>query len=213
MKKWQSHTLLHPDAFDGEMLGVVSYREDCGLHLIVRITSYAEYIATRDPGFAASHPQLRRANPLGVTILLKTADQMVIASRRSLTAEQNPGLLYFIGGYAHPRDVLDASSDFSLQTIIRESAEELAVNVSSALVLGIATDPQYCHPELFAVASVSESTHEVNKKWQSAVDRSEAAELVFLPLQELLLSACNFYDITWSFETGLHLLGMCRRKL
>src|SRR5437588_11583941 len=99
---WKSYQARYPSAFNGAMLGLVEIKgyDTNELQLLVKRTSYAEYVATRDPSFQVTHPQVERANPLGITVAALSSDDMIVITRRSVNAEQNPGMPYFIGGYA-----------------------------------------------------------------------------------------------------------------
>lgn len=199
---WDRFLAKHPAAFDGQLLRMAEHRiEDNRLTITAQSTCFSAYVATRHAGFAEEHPQAERADPLGLTVVLVTADQQVIVTRRSLTAEQNPGALYLIGGYAEPAkgeeiDLFDEAA--------RELAEEVAVTDiarSSAFAIGLAYDPVYCHPELFLMASSRSTAAEILGGARHAPDRNEAAELFASPLSDIL----NNEDFmpgsakTWSF--------------
>ncbi|MGO7800576.1 NUDIX hydrolase, partial [Rhizobium ruizarguesonis] len=64
--------------------------------------------------------------PLGMTaVVLKAADS-VIVKKRSIEADQNPGGLYIIGGYAETGKGFDTVNLFP--EIARDIAEEIAVS-------------------------------------------------------------------------------------
>lgn len=199
---WDRFLARHPAAFDGQLLRMAVHRiEDNRLTITAQSTCFSAYVATRHAGFAEENPQAARADPLGLTVVLVTADQHVIVTRRSLTAEQNPGALYLIGGYAEPAegeeiDLFDEAA--------RELAEEVAVtdiDRATAFAIGLGYDPVHCHPELFLLASSRSASAEILHSARHAPDRNEAAELFASPLSHIL----NDEDFmpgsarTWSF--------------
>jgi 8-oxo-dGTP pyrophosphatase MutT (NUDIX family) len=208
---WKSYRARYPFAFNGGMLGLVEIKncDASELLLLIRHTCYAEYVATRDPFFHADHPQSTRANPIGITIVALSSDDNVVITRRAGAADQNPGLPYFVGGYAEPpaSNELDGILCANAQ---RELAEELGIsNISTMLVIGIAMDPLYCHPELFVVARLHIQASDVHSAWSRAQSRDEASGLILLPVSELLSVPSEILfpsGVTWSFEAGAFLL-------
>nr|WP_184396615.1 NUDIX hydrolase [Rhizobium sp. BK650] len=199
---WDRLLARHPAAFDGRLLRMAAYGiEDGRLTITAESTCFSAYVATRHPDFAAAHPQAERADPLGLTVVLITADQQVITTKRSLAAEQNPGALYFVGGYAEPAtgeeiDLFDEAA--------RELAEEIAVTDierSRSYAIGLAYDPVFCHPELLLLMASRSTAADILDGAHHAPDRNEAAELFASPLSDIL----NDDDFlpgaprTWSF--------------
>ena len=126
-------------AFDGALLRMADYRiEDGRLFVAANSTSFSAYVATRHPGFGDKYPHEARADPLGMTAIVLTADDGVIVTKRSLAADQNPGGLYLIGGYAEPAKDSDTVDLF--QEVARDIAEEIAVSDlirSASLLIGL----------------------------------------------------------------------------
>jgi 8-oxo-dGTP pyrophosphatase MutT (NUDIX family) len=210
---WIAHKNRYPLAHDGPMLGLAAILEgtSTGLRLAVRPTSYSQYLATRSPSFTATHPGMSRANPLGTTIIVLTADGMVVVTRRSMSADQNPGMTYFVGGYVEPVANADVASVIGA-TMTREVTEELGIKCSNVIVLGVANDPIFCHPEVCAVSRVCAKAEEISKAWQKACDKSETSELLLISLPELLSCAPEKLfpgGVTWSFASASHLLRRC----
>jgi len=199
---WDRFLARHPAAFDGRLLRMAAYGIENGrLTITANSTCFSAYVVTRHAGFAEEHPQAERADPLGLTVVLITADQQVIVTKRSLTAEQNPGALYLVGGYAEPA----AGEETDLfEEAARELAEEIAVtdlDRSESFAIGLAYDPVFCHPELFLLTESRSSAAEILDGAHHAPDRNEAAELFASPLSDIL----NGDDFlpgaprTWSF--------------
>jgi 8-oxo-dGTP pyrophosphatase MutT (NUDIX family) len=216
---WNSYQRRYPSAFNGQMLGLIGI-ERCdtdALRLAVKRTSYAEYVATRDHSFPITHPRMRRANPIGITALALTSDDQVVVTRRSASAEQNPGMPYFVGGYAEPPLNEQLPDDLICANALRELTEELGVaNIDAMIAIGMAMDRVYCHPEMFVTTRLRVRASEIQESWERATGRQEASKLMFLPVAELLSTADEvlFPDgVTWSFAVGTFLLKQCRERI
>lgn len=199
---WDRFLARHPAAFDGRLLRMAAYGIENGrLTITANSTCFSAYVVTRHAGFAEEHPQAERADPLGLTVVLITADQQVILTKRSLTAEQNPGALYLVGGYAEPA----AGEETDLfEEAARELAEEIAVtdlDRSESFAIGLAYDPVFCHPELFLLTESRSSAAEILDGAHHAPDRNEAGELFASPLSDILNDDDFLPDAprTWSF--------------
>ena len=204
---WRSYRVEYPLAFNGSMLKLLEI-EHCSqeeFRLVVEPTTYAEYVATRSPEFDITYPESERANPIGMTIIVLSSDNKVVITRRSATVEQNPGLPYFVGGYVEP------SMSGELDRIVcdnaaRELEEELGVrNTDNMIIAGMAMDPYYSHPELFAITRLGLPSTEIPMTWNKAQGRHEASELLLLPVQKLLSESNESLfpeDVTWSFKVG-----------
>jgi hypothetical protein len=201
--RWQALRARNAAVFDGALMRMASYSIEGGtLTIVGSRTTYSAYVATRHADFQVEHPHAERADPLGMTAVVLTADAQVIVTRRSLAAEQNPGGLYLIGGYAEPAEGFD-QLDLTLE-IAREIEEEIAVkdlDRADTFAIGLAYDPVFCHPELFFL-TVSRSTAQVILDGaRYAQDRNEAAQLLACPLRDVLAEDGPVRDApkTWSF--------------
>ncbi|WP_307146561.1 NUDIX domain-containing protein [Rhizobium tibeticum] len=208
-KIWSEFAAKRPPAFDGQLLRLKSFAaEEHSLTLLVERTTFSAYITTRAPEFINAFPKSGRADPLGLTVLVVSRDGKLVLTQRSLSAEQNPGAIYFIGGYAEPSKI-DGDVDLFGEAA-REVKEEVGIDdldLDRTWVIGLAYDPVYCHPELFFLAQSELSEQEIVEKSASAVDRQEAHNLYFAPL-ELALSqkSGNLSDLpkTWSYDRGVN---------
>lgn len=203
---WAAHLGRNPAAFDGSLLRLDAFHSD-GAHLRIQSsrTCYSAYVATRHPDFAAEHPGCQRADPLGMTAVVLSADRQVIVTRRSLVADQNPGALYLIGGYADPPQG-DGKLDLFLE-IAREIREELAVTDlvrSASFAIGLAYDPVFCHPELFFLTASQSDAGAIIAGANQAPDRNEAAKLFVCPVTAFLANPVSLHDTpqTWSYATA-----------
>ncbi|CDM61018.1 MULTISPECIES: hypothetical protein [Rhizobium] len=200
---WEALLIKNSAAFDGALLRMADHRiEDGRLIVGANSTSFSAYVATRHPRFGDRHPHAARADPLGMTAVVLTADDGVIVTKRSLSADQNPGGLYLIGGYAEPGKGSDTVDLF--QEVAREIAEEIAVSDltrSASFAIGLAYDPVFCHPELFLLTVSKTSAADILKGAQNAPDRNEAAQLLAYPLRDVLDEGGPLANApkTWSF--------------
>ncbi|TBC66958.1 NUDIX hydrolase [Rhizobium ruizarguesonis] len=200
---WDVIRNKRPSVFDGALLRMVSHRlGDRRLHISASRTSFSAYVMTRPPDFLQKYGDVERANPLGLTAIVRTADDQIIVTVRSLTADQNPGALYLIGGYAEPAE-RDGPIDL-FDEAKREVEEEIAVtdiDRSRSLAIGLAYDPMYCHPEMFLLMPSKSAAASIIANAGNAPDRNEASELLACPTNQFLDDAGPLASTpkTWSF--------------
>ncbi|OLP57028.1 hypothetical protein BJF92_21205 [Rhizobium rhizosphaerae] len=207
--RWAAFAGKRPEAFDGRLLRMAQHSvTDDALRITAQETRFSAYIATRDPNFTLRHPGVGRADPLGLTAAVLAVDGQLILTRRNLTAEQNPGCLYLVGGYAEPGST--GTVDL-LAEAAREVAEELAVTDllrDEALAIGLAYDPVHCHPELFLLLPSASRAEDILRQVEEAQDRTEAAQLIACPLAQVIEggSALSSATWTWSFRKARQFL-------
>jgi hypothetical protein len=207
-KIWAEFSRKRPSSFDGELLRLKSFRSGADTAVLtMERTSFSAYIATREPHFGTLFPGLERADPLGITVLVVSRDNQLILTQRSLMAEQNPGAVYFVGGYAEPSQV-DANLNVFFEAA-REVQEEIAVDdlkQSKAWVIGLAYDPVYCHPELFILAESDYTGEEIISRSLSARDRDEANGIFATAVHSVFSEdhgALPSLPKTWSYLKGI----------
>lgn len=192
-----------PSAFDGALLRMTSHKlADRHLTISASRTSFSAYVVTRPAEFAKRHGNAERANPLGLTAIVRTADDQIIVTVRSLTADQNPGALYLIGGYAEPAEQ-DGYIDL-FNEAKREVEEEIAVrdiDRSTSFGIGLAYDPVFCHPELTLLMPSKSVAASILAGAENAPDRNEAFQLLACPINQFLDEDGPFAGTpkTWSF--------------
>lgn len=125
-----------------------------------------------------------------------------MVTKRSLLADQNPGGLYLIGGYAEPGES-DGPVDI-FNEIAREVEEEIAVgdvSRSEAVAIGLAYDPVFCHPELFLLMPSKSTAADILSGADAAPDRNEASELLVYSVDDVLddIGPHKYAALTWSF--------------
>lgn len=203
ISNWDIVRTKRPSAFDGALLRMTSHQLNDG-NLIVSAsrTSFSAYVVTRPPEFQVKYGDAERADPIGLTAIVRTVDDQIIVTVRSLTADQNPGALYLIGGYAEPCES-DGPVDL-FDEAKREVEEEIAVfdiDRSASCGVGLAYDPTFCHPELFLVMPSKSTAASIMAGAGNAPDRCEAAQLLACPTGDFLDENGPFGSLpkTWSF--------------
>ena len=204
---WDSFTQKYPKAFSGTMVGLSkwSVTED-KLSLSMRFTDYASYVATRNAGFTRKFPASSRANPLGITIIVFTSDGKIICGRRSIFMDQNPGKLYFIGGY-----LTDGILEKSVFTELKEELNIGRKDVEKISTNCLAYNTVFYHPEIFVKVVLAIPSSIVKNKYLMAKDTGEIDRLFFYTKNRLIFryKSNNLpYDPTWGFEVGMKYLVM-----
>lgn len=213
---WEATLKKRPSAFDGTLLRLAGHHvEDNRLVLSGNRTTFSAYVATRSPEFSDDYSDAQRADPLGMTAMVSTRDNQLLVTKRSLSTDQNPGALYFIGGYAEPPERGNTVDIFS--EAAREVMEEIAVSDlsrSASFAIGIAYDPVFCHPEIFLLTVSPSTAAEILESAHNAADRNEAADLFALPLLDVIdeRGPLATSPKTWSYVKARgflsqHLLG------
>lgn len=206
---WKALVAQKPQVFDGPMCSVINLERDGqSLRMDLVRSRYSHYTATRTPNLPEGLREADRCNPLGLTALLLTSDGLIVASLRSQHVDQNPGALYFTGGYAEPGET-DGEVDLFAE-IAREVVEELGVTLdqSKLRLMSVEFDPEWIHPEAFFLAETALSFEQIEMSAKAAADRREINQLIAVPMPS------NRHDepqgisspLTWSFRTGWTLL-------
>lgn len=204
---WNSFTQKYPRAFNGTMVGLSEWGVTGDkLSLSIRFTDYASYVATRNAGFTRKFPASSRANPLGITIIVFTSDGKIICGRRSIYMDQNPGKLYFVGGYL--------TDGILKKSVLAEIKEELNIDrkdVEKISANCLAYNTVFYHPEIFVKVGLAISGNIVKNKYLRAKDTGEIDKLFFYTRNKLIsqYKSNNLpYEPTWGFEVGMKYLVM-----
>ncbi|RWD63936.1 MAG: NUDIX hydrolase [Mesorhizobium sp.] len=203
---WDALVNRRPEMFDGRLLRLKSIDVGGQIEFRCEATNFSSYILSRNPSFTTRFPRSERANPIGLTLLVATADDQVLVTQRSLQAEQNPGGLYFVGGFAEPLADDGAVDLFGEAT--RELVEEIAlveICRDQSLCIGLGYDPSFCHPELFFLVKTEIAADVVIANGARARDRHEATRIISVPMGEFLGGEATIYrnaPLTWSFKKG-----------
>jgi 8-oxo-dGTP pyrophosphatase MutT (NUDIX family) len=207
---WRKYQQRHPLSFDGTLLSLKGYTADSGslIFSLARVP-FSWYIATRDPKFSSHYPQVKRADPVGLTAIIVTSDNGVVIGRRAATADPNPGAIYYVGGMADSGDVDENGSIDLFKAIRREIREEINLEIGlnePAKIVGMAYDPLYCHPEIFFLLPISLTSKQISEIICN-VDRSEFSHLSIFSSAEYESCCLDAQPKTWSFHVGYHLVA------
>ncbi len=136
--------------FDGPMGRLETWEADAtGLRLTLSRTSYRTFLGTNVDH--PDHPRPRRADPLGVSTLVRSADGFLLLGVRSLRVALYPGGIHPFGGGVEsttgdPDPVGDALRE------LHEEAGVTAADLGAVTCLGIGIDPILAQPELLVLA-------------------------------------------------------------
>lgn len=142
------------ELFDGPLARLVSW-EVLGnvLQMSLQRTSYRYFVGTnlRDPDL----PDAQRADPLGNSAVILSADGRVILGRRSSKVHGHPGWVHCVGGHVNPERRVSKGVLDTFESIIDEVVEELNVerdDIEDIVCHGIVRDAASRQPEqLFTV--------------------------------------------------------------
>lgn len=204
---WIQYLSKNPSSYDGDLLRLSAVEASSeSINFFVNRTKFSRYVATRD----ATSPLANlgyRAEPLGMTALVSTLDGRYLVTRRSLNADQNPGLFYCVGGY--PEIKANSDSPINLTTeLLRETQEELGLrksDISEVKLLGVVYDRKLFHPEAFFHIRV----HYDSASLMASLNCFKSAELFnfrICSLDELLDLCKDRNRTTWSLSTATKLL-------
>lgn len=209
---WGAFTTRNPKTFNGPLVRLLGWTASGDrLSITTQSTDYASYIGTRDKKLRKDFTPDDCARPLGMTIVPVGADNKLVITRRSLQLEQNPGGLYFIGGYIESGVDAPGSTVTIWQDVVRELQEELNVgpeHIAEATFWGAAYDPKYYHPEVYVKLRLTIDAEDVIRGWPDATDNNEAERIIAIDKSELETRYNNNtlpYTLTWSFRTVMEL--------
>lgn len=171
--------------FDGPMCRLESFRaEPSRLTLLLSPTSYKPFLGTN-----LSHPELADrfgpsilANPVGVSSLLQTSDDILLLGRRNDSVAYYPSRIHPFAGSLEPRD------DDVFSAVRRELDEELSLadgDLKELVCAGIAEDLRIRQPELIFLAKTLRSKAEI----ESTLDEAEHSALLAVPAERSALEA------------------------
>ena len=174
-----------------------------GVSLHIAKASFSWYLATRNANTSKPWP---RANPIGTTSIVLSSDLNVVASLRSLKADQNPGALYYLGGFAEFSD--DGTFDL-FDNAEREVVEEIGladeITSRSNTLIGLDYDQMFPHPEAFFLTRLNLSSKDL-RAHLSSFKHEEAERFELYSLEVFLKLTNEAHPLTWSFETGRRFL-------
>jgi hypothetical protein len=178
--------------FDGPLCRLESFSVDeAGLHLNLSPNSYKNFIGTNvhHPTWADDYGPQVMANPVGTSVLLRTADSALVGGRRSQAVALYPGCAHPFGGTLEPG--VDGKPPDLIDEIRRELSEEVALipsDLSDLRVIGLVEDRQLRQPELTFIATTTLTSQAIAARldhaehdalWQIP-DNSQAIESALL---------------------------------
>jgi 8-oxo-dGTP pyrophosphatase MutT (NUDIX family) len=160
-RAWQAaKARLGDRLFDGPMCRFERFDvQESRLVLATSVTSYRLFLGTN-----MAHPDLpdgQRANPIGVSTALVTADGFVMLGRRSDNVAYYPRRLHPFAGSLEPADDLDLFA-----AARRELHEEVGLtgpDIVELACLGIVEDLRLRHPELILSARTTRTRASVSQ--------------------------------------------------
>ena len=171
-----------------------------GLNIDVGLTSYKDYVGTRN-----HYDKLRPADPIGTAVIPVTVDGKVPLGKRSSDTDANAGKFFTFGGFFDAK--LDVTGEARIPDlfgcVVRETKEELglAIDRRSLELICITYDHLNCHPEAAFVARIPLSSESVERlPWQN-----ELTDLQFVDLHDLH----GFLD-RFEGDTTITLVGALR---
>jgi hypothetical protein len=179
------------ELFDGALVRLASWSEKRGrLRLKLQPTTYREYIGTNLR--APTLPPERRADPLGNSALVRTADGKIILGRRSDKVFRYPNWIHCIGGHIEPQNHIEGDRLDTFAAIIDEVTEELNVgreHVTEVVCCGLVRDAVTRQPEQLFTVQVSVRAAELRPVGQ---EHSELIAVVDGPAEiKKFLSDCG----------------------
>jgi len=149
--------------FDGELARLVDCELREGvLQLRLQRTSYKAFVGTnlRD----TSLPDHLRADPLGNSAVVVTADGKIIVGRRSEAVFGHPGWYHCIGGHIDPDLHADGRVVDTFRAVTDEVTEELNVmadELEEIVCLGVIRDAASRQPEQLFAVRLRREAHEL----------------------------------------------------
>jgi ADP-ribose pyrophosphatase YjhB (NUDIX family) len=143
---WAEAQRAKPGLYDGPMVRLDGCRPGGRLRLCLRPTSYRAFWGTQVA--ITGLPRPHRADPLGCSTLVVTADGWLVLGRRSARVALYPGRVHPFGGCIEPGAAVTAEAR-------RELREETGVDdrdIRRLAVVGIVVDRRLAQPELLTVA-------------------------------------------------------------
>jgi hypothetical protein len=170
------------ELFDGPLVRLVSWSKKRGrLRLRLQPTTYREYIGTNLR--APSLPPEKRADPLGNSALVRTADGKIVLGRRSGKVFRYAGRIHCIGGHIEPQNNVEGGRLDTFAAIIDEVTEELNVEreqVADVVCCGLVRDAVNRQPEQLFTVQVDVRAAELRPQ---GPEHTELISLVDTPVE------------------------------
>lgn len=164
--------------FDGPMCRLESFQFDIArLDLSLSRTSYKTFFGTNmsNPKLADEYGADVLANPVGLSVALRCADDQLLFGRRGARVAYYPRRVHPFAGALEPRDGLEIFDD-----VRRELLEELSLDAHSLDALrciGIVEDRSLRQPEMIFAATTTRTSLQLER----ALDQKEHHGVVRIP--------------------------------
>ncbi|NLF31626.1 MAG: hypothetical protein GX591_12155 [Planctomycetes bacterium] len=150
------------------------------LTLTVGPTDYRAFLGTNlcGPDFHGGPGGARAADPVGVSVLVRSADRRIVLGRRGARVAYNAGRVHPIGGCMEPPG--PPSPPNPAATVLAELREELAVDgrrVGGMRCLGMAHDKFIAQPELIFEVETACPADVLRRRRRTAADAAEHTDL------------------------------------
>ncbi len=170
--------------FNGELLRLNKYSVSSRntqkiLNLDLGPTSYKDFVGSNlNP---AAEPESfsddSLANPLGTSVILKTADGSLVFGLRSDSVFYHAGYVQTFGGTLETQDIGKDGQVSVFDSIRREVLEELPLQDSELVVpycLALVRDCEIRQPEMIFQARAAISYDEIKRRWDDKIKRRPA---------------------------------------
>ncbi len=179
---WQQVTAANPSLFDGPVVALKQAGVRRGkLHLTLALTSYKKQLFSNHNAqqWQRQGRAALRANGLGVSAILRLADQKLLLICRSESQGEYPGFLDVVGGHIHPvvhscgkgrPDVFCA--------IASEIRAELGIapdEIRALTCIGLIENREILKPELIFSAHIRRDLSTIQKLLPGAAEQNEVS--------------------------------------
>jgi len=168
---WHRAARPNVQLFDGPMCRLESWSATPQrFAMALSRTSYKEFVGTnltRAGDLVDRYGTGALANPVGVSVALRTADGFLLLGRRNANVAYYPGRVHPFAGAMEPREGADPFA-----TVARELEEELALPATATAdvrLIGLVADDSIRQPELIFAADTVRTRDEV----ATALDAAE----------------------------------------
>ena len=140
-------------------------RDDGTLYLRLGDSGYREYVTTREPEFASSHPRAELGNVLSVCSVVETSDGYILLDKRA-GVDVYEGRYHVIGGFfERERDTSTRPDPFlAMRREIREETGVREDDIREQFCLGAVYDLATPHPELVFLTTLRIPLAEVQQR-------------------------------------------------
>ncbi|MAE71985.1 MAG: hypothetical protein CME06_16150 [Gemmatimonadetes bacterium] len=155
------------------------------LFLSLSMTDYRDLQGTSGSAWPGGLPRAARADGIGVNSAIVTADRQLVLVRRSESVYESPGTIDTGGGHIDPMSHRSGGRPDPFAAIESEIRDEFGLvqsELEETRLLGLARHRPGGKPELLFLAEISLPFSVLPGRLGSAIEGSETAELMAVPL-------------------------------